>query len=833
MPLLRAKDPQALFTTEARTAQIHCVAARPPRLRGGTLSARVSNRFFTGGRAADERGSGRVTSYAIADGALCTTAAVDKPVQCLAVVETVKPAPALRPSGAASKGAQPKGAFGCELLLWAGLSDGRLAVLDAATLAPRATLVAHRGAVVAVCSPGAPPSSPQRGASIVLSGGEDLGTSCGTRARPTASAPSSAAARRSAPLPVWDPENTRTNSPERCRVWSAAADRTLSVWEPRPSARLGRAADVHTIALEGEAVSLSAAADGRLVAAAAGADGTLVFDGNGRLRARLAADGKAAAAVVVIGRGREVWVGRRRRRRLYERTAPSEWTWRFVRHLPTGSTPLAALLRGGARLGARRRPRRHADRVGVRGAAAEAADAAARRAVGADGFGAPAVAAPLLRQLRAAVDELKAARAFCATLHAQVLHGQAAIDELARRADVWRREVARHQANVAHAEGKAARSAEMREEVEEALKRARDEKRAAVAMKERAELEISRLRQAEAAAAERGAKEATLAQQLAEARAEATIAKKDRDRAMADGKRLRAALRDAQKEGDSVRPRRRRTGRGERTPRAPRRRCCARRRGRGRARGGADDRGGKRRAAAAARADEAIHLQHEREQLRAANGMQGLAQLRARFGGADAVALKELRSPAPRCRRPCRRRRRRPCRRPPRPRRRCRAADGRAGRGAGRDAASRGGGGRRLAGVRPSAATRLALRTPPPPPAAAAEAAARAARRRRRRRGARRRSARKRFAGPGGRRRRHDARRGPRARPRRRGPRRQRPAPDPAVVVRRGGVDAEDAGAGGGRRPRRPPRRGRRRPTSRRRRGSPHSPRRLRRLPPR
>ena len=182
------------------------------------------------------------------------------------------------------------------------------------------------------------------------------------------------------------------------------------------------------------------------------------------------------------------------------------------------------------------------------GAAAEAADAAARRAVGADGFGAPAVAAPLLRQLRAAVDELKAARAFCATLHAQVLHGQAAIDELARRADVWRREVARHQATVAHAEGKAARSAEMREEVEGALKRARDEKRAAVAMKERAELEISRLRQAEAAAAERGAKEATLAQQLAEARAEATIAKKDRDRAMADGKRLRAALREAQKE---------------------------------------------------------------------------------------------------------------------------------------------------------------------------------------------------------------------------------------------------------------------------------------------
>ena len=111
MPLLRAKDPQALFTTEARTSQINCVAARPPRLRGGTLSARVSNRFFTGGRAADERGSGRVTSYAIADGALCTTAAVDKPVQCLAVVETVKPAPALRPSGAASKGAQPKGAL--------------------------------------------------------------------------------------------------------------------------------------------------------------------------------------------------------------------------------------------------------------------------------------------------------------------------------------------------------------------------------------------------------------------------------------------------------------------------------------------------------------------------------------------------------------------------------------------------------------------------------------------------------------------------------------------------------------------------------------------------
>ena len=89
MPLLRAKDPQALFTTEARTSQINCVAARPPRLRGGTLSARVSNRFFTGGRAADERGSGRVTSYAITDGTLCTTAAVDKPVQCLAVVETV------------------------------------------------------------------------------------------------------------------------------------------------------------------------------------------------------------------------------------------------------------------------------------------------------------------------------------------------------------------------------------------------------------------------------------------------------------------------------------------------------------------------------------------------------------------------------------------------------------------------------------------------------------------------------------------------------------------------------------------------------------------------
>ena len=245
MPLLRAKDPQALFTTEARTSQINCVAARPPRLRGGTLSARVSNRFFTGGRAADERGSGRVTSYAIADGALCTTAAVDKPVQCLAVVETVKPAPALRPSGAASKGAQPKGAFGCELLLWAGLSDGRLAVLDAATLAPRATLVAHRGAVVAVCSPGAPPSSPQRGASIVLSGGEDLGTKLwDARSADCLRSVVGGGSALRALLPVWDPENTRTNSPERCRVWSAAADRTLSVWEPRPSARSGRAADV-------------------------------------------------------------------------------------------------------------------------------------------------------------------------------------------------------------------------------------------------------------------------------------------------------------------------------------------------------------------------------------------------------------------------------------------------------------------------------------------------------------------------------------------------------------------------------------------------------------
>ena len=70
-------------------------------------------------------------------------------------------------------------------------------------------------------------------------------------------------------LPVWTPEGER---PERCRVWSAADDGTLSVTEPKllgggkggPS---GLAA--HKVALPAACVHLAAASDGRLVCAAA------------------------------------------------------------------------------------------------------------------------------------------------------------------------------------------------------------------------------------------------------------------------------------------------------------------------------------------------------------------------------------------------------------------------------------------------------------------------------------------------------------------------------------------------------------------------------------
>ncbi len=432
---LRLFDPRLTSGLADESMHLRCIATRPPRhYRAHTLTARASGRVFCGGAQSGDDSVGRVSAWSSATGAFIGAVALDAPAFCLVVVETVRPAAPLRAAPPLSGRSGAADSFGCELLVWAGQADGRIAVLSGADLSVRATLGGHRGAVACVCSPGAPPSAPNVGAAIVLSGGADgamrlwdARTAECLRSVPGGGAPLLAM------LPIWS-SSEGSESRERCRVWSAADDQTLCVWEPKRGAGGGgRSSAPQTITLNARVRDLASSVDGKVVCATAGADGALVLDYNVRLRARLrCADGGVAAmhAATVIGRGRQIWVGGEGggvslwERGASERAGDAAWAYTCVRRLP--SAPMVSLrpthpnqVWGGARDGTMSAWLSEA-------AAAEASEAVARRAVLGGEFEdhldsqRRAVATPLLRLARSALAELKAQREYMAGVLQQV-----------------------------------------------------------------------------------------------------------------------------------------------------------------------------------------------------------------------------------------------------------------------------------------------------------------------------------------------------------------------------------------------------------------------------
>ena len=126
--------------------------------------------IFSGGES--HGGEGRVVAWDTVNGTLVCAARLEAPVVCMVVVGTVRPAAPLR----AKMAIQRPGAadvLASEQMVWAGLSNGNIAVLAGRDLGLRTRLSGHHASVKCICSPGAPPSSPTVGASVVLSGGED------------------------------------------------------------------------------------------------------------------------------------------------------------------------------------------------------------------------------------------------------------------------------------------------------------------------------------------------------------------------------------------------------------------------------------------------------------------------------------------------------------------------------------------------------------------------------------------------------------------------------------------------------------------------------------
>lgn len=382
---------------------------------------------------------GRVNAWSTSSGAFLCGAQVESPVISMAVVETVRPANPLR-SGPAPRGQGVAEAFGCELIVWAGMRNGRIAVLAGGDLGLRITLGGHRGAIACLCSPGAPPSMPMIGASIVLSGGEDGAMRLwdARTAECLRSIPGGRSALR-AMVSVWTPDGVGDGRRERCRIWSTDDSQTLCVWEPKRPGKEGHGgakdptapAPPQTIELNADVSELGASVDGTLVCATAGRDGVLVLDGNARLRSRLLCSAAALDSIVavqIIGRGRQLWTGGADGGvALWEREVlaglgghePS-WAYACSRRLP--SAPLLAL-----------RPAAASQVWGACAdgslivwmaevAAAEAAEAATKRVFVGGGGGRGgvsdggvdaqqrAVALPLLRLLRVALDELRRAR---------------------------------------------------------------------------------------------------------------------------------------------------------------------------------------------------------------------------------------------------------------------------------------------------------------------------------------------------------------------------------------------------------------------------------------
>jgi WD40 repeat protein len=172
-PLLRLFDPRLTAgLSDPKLVRLRCLASRPQRHhRSAVLTARAAGRVFCGGDG-DGTADGRINAWSTSNGTLLGATNLESKIMCLTVVETVRPANPLR-GGPAPTGTGSAEGFGCDLIVWAGMADGRIAVLGGGDLGLRTTLGGHRGAIACLCSPGAPPSTPAVGASIVLSGGED------------------------------------------------------------------------------------------------------------------------------------------------------------------------------------------------------------------------------------------------------------------------------------------------------------------------------------------------------------------------------------------------------------------------------------------------------------------------------------------------------------------------------------------------------------------------------------------------------------------------------------------------------------------------------------
>lgn len=286
-PPLRVADPTlASGLRDPAATSVTSVASRYPC--DTVLSAKAAGRVWSGGGGGSD--GGRVTCWSSTTGQVVDSAPCASCVAAIALVPTIRPAAPLRAKGTSRHVSGGGGAdgFACELLLWAGTVDGRILIYAAADLhvGPRVVLSGHRAGISCLHSPSAPPTLPAQAAAIVLSAAPD----CEVRLWDARSGD----CLRSIPcdgsqvvamLALWGAVgaatgNGRSTSPQ-CRVWSAAANRTLSIWEPQlpPVQPTARPARVQSIGLGVDVTALAASTDGKLVGAVAGTRAALLLLG--------------------------------------------------------------------------------------------------------------------------------------------------------------------------------------------------------------------------------------------------------------------------------------------------------------------------------------------------------------------------------------------------------------------------------------------------------------------------------------------------------------------------------------------------------------------------
>jgi len=168
---LRVADPTLVSgLRDPAAGSVAGIASRYPG--DSLLTAKAAGRVWSAGGAAQGDG-GHLTCWCPTTGKVLDSAACDSCVAAIALVPTVRLAAALRSSGPTQRAGGGNG-FACELLLWAGMTDGRIAVYGAADLGlPRVVLSGHRGPVTCLCAPPPPPSAPAQGCAIVLSAAPD------------------------------------------------------------------------------------------------------------------------------------------------------------------------------------------------------------------------------------------------------------------------------------------------------------------------------------------------------------------------------------------------------------------------------------------------------------------------------------------------------------------------------------------------------------------------------------------------------------------------------------------------------------------------------------